>query len=139
MVLSFWAVILVQDFVKYVLLPHGMIIDRCEKLAQEIRAAYAGSTPHFLVVLKGGNEFASDLTRAIREQHAHSGAKHVPFVVDFVRVKSYEGTETTGKGALGEEDSVSLDCSSCRLWPTRLAAFLAPLMFSAARQPPALQ
>lgn len=39
------------------------------------------------------------LTRAYREQHAHSGAKHVPFVVDFVRVKSYEGTETTGKGA----------------------------------------
>lgn len=136
-----------------VLLPHGLVLDRCDKLAQDIAAAYPLSTPHFLVVLKGGNvssrrrahdaasetctpvhlhlrmrihlrprprlhlrppvipsrlllsrlsrtqEFASDLTRALRTRHALSGRTHLPFTLDFVRVKSYEGTESTGKGA----------------------------------------
>ena len=42
-------------YLSSVLLPHGMIMDRCDKLAQDIAAAYPAATPHFLVVLKGGN------------------------------------------------------------------------------------
>lgn len=76
-----------------------MITDRVEKLAADIREDYPSSTIMFLVVLKGGNEFASDLTRALRAQHACGSSRHLPFTVDFVRVKSYEGTESTGKGA----------------------------------------
>jgi hypothetical protein len=53
----------------------------------------------FLVVLKGGSEFATDLTRAIRKQHTYTKNTHLPFTVDYVRVKSYEGTESSGKGA----------------------------------------
>ena len=82
------------------LLPHGLVVDRVEKLAADIRDDYPLTTPHLLVVLKGGSEFAVDLTRTLRRLHAYSaGAKHVPFTVDYVRVKSYEGTESTGKGA----------------------------------------
>ncbi len=81
------------------LLPHGMIIDRVEKLASDIRGDYPSSTPHLLVVLKGGSEFATDLARALRRLHAYSpGNNHVPFTVDYVRVKSYEGTSSTGTG-----------------------------------------
>lgn len=117
-----------QEYLSHVLLPHGLIIDRTEKLAADIRAAYPTSTPHFLVVLKvrgwalashasspprrhpsatcptsqaptqGGSEFATDLTRAVRSMHAHHTSTHLPFTVDYVRVKSYEGTESTGKG-----------------------------------------
>jgi hypothetical protein len=34
---------------------------------------YGSSTPHILVVLKGGNEFAGDLARALRLRHALAG------------------------------------------------------------------
>jgi hypothetical protein len=46
-----------QDYISHVLLPHGTIIDRIEKLAADIRADYADSTPHFLVVLKVPQQF----------------------------------------------------------------------------------
>ena len=52
-----------------------------------------------LVVLKGGSEFATDLTRSLRKRHTYSGSTHLPFTVDYIRVKSYEGTESTGNGA----------------------------------------
>jgi hypoxanthine-guanine phosphoribosyltransferase len=53
-----------------------------------------------LACVQGGSEFATDLTRAMRKRHTYSGTGvHVPFTVDFVRVKSYEGTESSGKGA----------------------------------------
>jgi hypoxanthine phosphoribosyltransferase len=75
-----------------------MILDRCEKLALDIREDYPSSTPHFLVVLKGGSEFAVDLCRAMRKIHTHTQSAYLPFTVDYVRVKSYEGTESTGNG-----------------------------------------
>lgn len=87
-----------QPFVESVILPHGLIVDRVEKLAQDIQEDYPTSTPHVLVVLKGGSEFATDLTRTLRKLHSYRDQKHLPFTVDYVRVKSYEGTESTGSG-----------------------------------------
>lgn len=86
------------------LLPHGLIVDRIEKLAADIRADLPGVTPHLLVVLKGGSEFATDLTRSMRKWHAYSGALHLPFTVDYIRVKSYEGTQSTGNVAVSGID-----------------------------------
>ena len=83
-----------------VLLSHGMICDRVDKLAADIREDFPSSTIMFLVVLKGGNEFATDITRALRTQHGTGSSARIPFTVDFIRVKSYEGTESTGKGML---------------------------------------
>ena len=85
-----------QPYVESVLLPQGMILDRVERLAQDIMHAYPSSTPHLLVVLKGGSEFAGDLTHHLRRLHAYRGSSHLPFTVDYVRVKSYEGTASTG-------------------------------------------
>jgi hypoxanthine phosphoribosyltransferase len=85
-----------RPFVGSVLLPQGLILDRVEKLAADIVAAYPTSTPHLLVVLKGGSEFAQDLTHHLRRLHAYREGAHLPFTVDYVRVKSYEGTESTG-------------------------------------------
>ncbi len=89
-----------------------MILDRCEKLAEDIRTDYPSSTPHFLVVLKGGSEFAVDLCRALRTVHSATQSKWLPFTVDYVRVKSYEGTESTGNG----EFAVSIACSEGLQW-----------------------
>lgn len=83
-------------FVKSVLLPKGIILDRIQKIAADMHKAYEGIVPHFLVVLKGGNEFANDLTRAIRERHSYGTSELLPFTMDFIRVKSYEGTGSTG-------------------------------------------
>jgi hypoxanthine phosphoribosyltransferase len=56
------------------------------RLAKEISADYAGETLVVVVVLNGAVFFAADLVRALR----------VPVEMDFVKLKSYEGTQTTG-------------------------------------------
>ena len=58
-----------------------------ERLAREIAPAWKDKNPLVLVVLQGAFVFAADLLRQI------------PFSVDieFIRVKSYEGTESSGE------------------------------------------
>ena len=41
-----------QDCVESVLIPHGMVLDRVERLAQDIREDYGDSSPHLLCILK---------------------------------------------------------------------------------------
>ena len=42
-----------QDTISSILIPHGMIVDRVEKLAYDILQDYHGQTIHLLCVLKG--------------------------------------------------------------------------------------
>lgn len=56
------------------------------RLAGEISAAYAGENLLVVVVLNGAVFFATDLVRALR----------VPVQMDFVKLSSYAGTQTTG-------------------------------------------
>lgn len=57
------------------------------RVAAEINNDYAGTEPLFICVLNGAFMFASDLMKYIT----------LPAEITFVRMKSYEGTETTGK------------------------------------------
>lgn len=57
------------------------------KVAAAINKDYEGKSPLFICVLNGAFMYASDLLKAI----------HLPAEITFVRMKSYEGTETTGK------------------------------------------
>lgn len=57
------------------------------KVAERINTDYAGCEPLFICVLNGAFIYASDLFRLIT----------LPAEVTFVRLKSYEGTATTGK------------------------------------------
>lgn len=59
---------------------------RVVELGKEITRDYAGKQPLFICVLNGAFPFASDLFRAF-EGDAE---------IDFIRLKSYEGTSTTG-------------------------------------------
>lgn len=43
-----------QEHLKSIIVPHGMIVDRVEKLAGDISHDYSGHTIHLLCVLKGG-------------------------------------------------------------------------------------
>ena len=55
-------------------------------LAARLSADYAGQKPLFVVVLTGGFMFASDLLKRFSE----------PCEIVFIRVASYEGTDSTG-------------------------------------------
>lgn len=57
------------------------------RLAQEISSDYTGQELLLVVVLKGAFFFAADLARCI----------NLPLTIDFVKLSSYRGTETTGK------------------------------------------
>ena len=58
-----------------------------ERLAGQITADYAGEELVMLVVLKGAFVFAADLVRLVR----------APVLVEFIRLTSYNGTDTTGR------------------------------------------
>lgn len=56
------------------------------QVADRINTDYAGKTPLFICVLNGAFMYASDLFKQIT----------LPAEITFVRLKSYEGTATTG-------------------------------------------
>lgn len=63
------------------------IAERVQALGAEIKRDYEGKRPVVVIVLKGSFVFAADLIRAI---DLHS------MRVDFLAVRSYEGTESSG-------------------------------------------
>lgn len=73
-----------------------MITDRIHKLAFDINQDYGDKTLHLLCVLKGGSSFFWELQHALINLCAHrrTGTAKFQFSFDFVRVKSYEGTES---------------------------------------------
>lgn len=74
------------DFVPYI--EKEKIEQRIEQLARQIEADSKVDNPLFLCVLNGAFPFASDLFRAV---NLHGSE------IAFIRLKSYEGTGSTGK------------------------------------------
>ena len=74
------------DFVPYI--EKEKIEQRMEQLARQIEADSKVDNPLFLCVLNGAFPFASDLFRAV---NLHGSE------IAFIRLKSYEGTGSTGK------------------------------------------
>lgn len=72
---------------------------RVKELGKEIVRDCAGKTPLFICVLNGAFPFASDLFRACEEIDAE---------ISFIRLKSYEGTSSTGvvKKVLGLSEDI---------------------------------
>ena len=66
-----------------ILLPQGMIMDRIEKLAPDIREHYGDTTIHLVCVLKGARQFFSALCTAL----AKMGNSRLPYVEHFVQIK----------------------------------------------------
>uniref|UniRef100_A0A8C9C9S3 Hypoxanthine phosphoribosyltransferase n=1 Tax=Phocoena sinus TaxID=42100 RepID=A0A8C9C9S3_PHOSS len=65
-----------------VFIPHGLIMDRAERLARDVMKEMGGHHIVALWVLKGGYKFFVDLSR--------------PMTVDFIRLKSYCNDQSTG-------------------------------------------
>ena len=63
------------------------ILKQVDRLAKEINHDLAGKNPLFLSVLNGAFMFTSDLMKRIT----------IPCEIQFVKLSSYEGMDTTGK------------------------------------------
>src|SRR5689334_14529191 len=67
-------------------IPKETIEKRVSELGKRITEDYSGKQPVFLVVLKGAFLFAADLLRNV----------NLDCEITFIRVGSYEGTQSTG-------------------------------------------
>ena len=67
-------------------IPAAEIAKRVGEIAQELSRDYARKNPLFLAVLNGAFMFSSDLFKCV----------NIPAEISFVKVASYEGTDTTG-------------------------------------------
>lgn len=95
-----------QDHVKGVMIPKGMIYDRTEKIAMNIRDMYRGEEVHMICVLKGSRGFFSQICEFLTKFHLYSpnSPKHVPYLEHYVRLKSYHNTESTGNLQVQSDD-----------------------------------
>lgn len=74
-----------QDKTFEISIPYEKILEAIEVLARRINADFAGKEPLFLVILNGSFMFSADLLKKI-SLNCH---------VSFVKLSSYEGTQTT--------------------------------------------
>uniref|UniRef100_A0A6Q2XNK2 Hypoxanthine phosphoribosyltransferase n=1 Tax=Esox lucius TaxID=8010 RepID=A0A6Q2XNK2_ESOLU len=77
-----------------VIIPHGLIMDRTERLARDIVRDMGTHHIVALCVLKGGYKFFADLLDYIKALNQNSD-KSVPLTVDFIRLKSYCNDQST--------------------------------------------
>ena len=74
-----------KEFKPY--LSQEQILAEVDRVAAQINRDFEGKNPLFICVLNGAFVFAADLYRRVT----------VPSEITFMRMKSYEGTQTTGK------------------------------------------
>lgn len=74
-----------MTFVPYI--KESAIQGRIAEIAEQITKDYSGLRPLFLCVLTGAFPFAADLFRSV----------NIDTEISFIRLKSYEGTSTSGK------------------------------------------
>lgn len=82
-----------------ILIPEEQLLDRIQKMAQQINQEYSDKLPLFLAVLNGSFMFASDLLKHIT----------IPCEITFVKVASYQAIHSTGKltQLIGLSDEIS--------------------------------
>ncbi|KAK1162009.1 hypoxanthine-guanine phosphoribosyltransferase-like [Acipenser oxyrinchus oxyrinchus] len=83
-----------ENDLERVFIPHGLIMDRTERLARDIMRDLGEHHIVALCVLKGGYKFFADLLDYIKTLNRNSD-KSVPLTVDFIRLKSYSNDECT--------------------------------------------
>jgi len=72
--------------IAHILLTEEQIRERVQELGEKLAGQYRGKNPILVTLLKGGFIFLADLTRAMK----------IPHEVEFMLVRSYEGTSSTG-------------------------------------------
>ena len=85
--------------IEKVLLTEEQIQNRIKELGEILTAEYADKNPIVVGVLKGVVIFYADMIRQIK----------VPCQMDFMRVSSYSGTQSTGKAVFGGKMSENIE------------------------------
>jgi len=81
--------------VKDIMIPHGLILNRVEKLAQKVFHDNQKKPLVLLCVLKGGHQVFSDLVHFI--ENLNKATKFpVPLTFEFVKLQSYENDKSLG-------------------------------------------
>ncbi|XP_011605217.1 hypoxanthine phosphoribosyltransferase 1, like isoform X1 [Takifugu rubripes] len=96
-----------ENDLEKVIIPHGLIMDRTERLARDIVQDMGGHHIVALCVLKGGYKFFADLLDYIKALNQNSD-KSVPLTVDFIRVKSYCNDKSSSVKIIGGDELSSL-------------------------------
>ncbi|XP_010354553.2 phosphoribosyltransferase domain-containing protein 1 isoform X2 [Rhinopithecus roxellana] len=91
---------------EYVLIPHGIIVDRIERLAKDIMKDIGYSDIMVLCVLKGGYKFCADLVEHLKNISRNSD-RFVSMKVDFIRLKSYRNDQSMGEMQIIGGDDLS--------------------------------
>uniref|UniRef100_A0A3Q3VTQ6 Uncharacterized protein n=1 Tax=Mola mola TaxID=94237 RepID=A0A3Q3VTQ6_MOLML len=77
-----------RDDIESVYIPHGVIMNRIERLAHYIKDDFGDNNIMVLCVLKGGYKFCADLVEFIKVL-GHNSDKYLETRVEFIRLKSY--------------------------------------------------
>ena len=89
-----------QELIDCVLISNGQVLDRCDKLAEQIFDDYRGKVLDIFVILNGAFQFFSDLLNSINKVRAarkpRTEDEDVIVRFNFHRVSSYHNTESTG-------------------------------------------
>jgi len=88
----------VLESIKEILLTEEQIKARVAELGQELSKEYAGKDPIIVGVLKGVVVFYADMIRQIT----------VPCQLDFMRISSYQGTNSTGNMIVRQDLSADI-------------------------------
>nr|XP_056718532.1 hypoxanthine-guanine phosphoribosyltransferase-like isoform X2 [Euleptes europaea] len=92
-----------EDDLERIVIPHGLILDRTERLARDIMQDMGDHHIFALCVLKGGYKFFADLMDHIKALNRNTD-QSVPISVDFVKTKGYCNETSTGTvRIIGEE------------------------------------
>lgn len=81
-----------------ILLDNNTIQQRVTEIAQQINVDFKEKNPIFIIVLRGAFMFAADILKKI----------DIPCEIDFVKLSSYDGLQTSGKIKLDSESKVNL-------------------------------
>uniref|UniRef100_A0A3Q0R118 Phosphoribosyl transferase domain containing 1a n=1 Tax=Amphilophus citrinellus TaxID=61819 RepID=A0A3Q0R118_AMPCI len=83
-----------HDDIESVYIPHGVIMNRTERLAHYIMNDFQDDNIMVLCVLKGGYKFCADLVEFIKILGRNSN-KYLETRVEFIRLKSYLNDQST--------------------------------------------
>ncbi|KAM4533628.1 phosphoribosyltransferase domain-containing protein 1 [Odontesthes bonariensis] len=83
-----------HEDIENVYIPHGVIMDRIERLARYVRDDFGDDNIMVLCVLKGGYKFCADLVEFIKILGRNSN-RYLETRVEFIRLKSYLNDQST--------------------------------------------
>lgn len=95
-----------KNYITKVLIPNGVLKNRIEKLAFDIKQVYKNEEFHIICLLKGSRGFFSALLKYLNRIHNYSSteATNHLYVEHYVRVKSYSGDKSLDRLEIVSED-----------------------------------